>query len=182
VKPLASEDAIVPEPLAATPAQQQLPKRGRPAKPRSGKKPGVTTEDGVDKTTISKAARGRPRRVSTEQEREPDMNGHISRRHHNEDLFPTENTRKKGRLSKSKTVETNGVLSSEPTNAVGTSKIALPFTDTPVIRRNKEMREGRGKTQRRSSLGMRGRRASSLIESGVSNGAQIDYSITISLI
>jgi kinetochore protein Mis13/DSN1 len=35
------------------------------------------------------------------------------------------------------------------------------------------MREGRGRTQRRSSLGMRGRRASSLIESGVSNGGQI---------
>ncbi|KAN0083260.1 Mis12-Mtw1 protein family domain containing protein [Elaphomyces granulatus] len=167
VKPLVSEDAIAPEPLVATPIQQQLPKKGRPARTRSGKKPGVTTEDGVDKTTISKAARGRPRRVSTEQE--PDINGHILRRHHNEDSFATENTRKKGRLSKSKTAETNGFLPSEPTNAVGTSKIALPFTDTPVIRRNKEMREGRGRTQRRSSLGMRGRRASSLIESGVSN-------------
>ena len=47
--------------------------------------------------------------------------------------------------------------------------IALPTSDTPVINRNKEMRRkgaaaaGGG---RRSSLGMRGRRASSLIESG----------------
>ena len=51
------------------------------------------------------------------------------------------------------------------------TKIALPFADTPVIRRNKAMREGRGsKGERRSSLGMRGRRASSLIDSGTSNG------------
>ncbi len=45
------------------------------------------------------------------------------------------------------------------------TKIALPFADTPIIRRNKEMRDNR-----RSSLGMRGRRASSLIDSGKSNG------------
>ncbi|KAI0392091.1 hypothetical protein F5Y17DRAFT_380315 [Xylariaceae sp. FL0594] len=43
-------------------------------------------------------------------------------------------------------------------------KIALPFSDTPVINRNKEMRKKTG--NRRSSVGMRGRRASSLIESG----------------
>lgn len=51
------------------------------------------------------------------------------------------------------------------------TKIALPFADTPVIKRNKEMRENKGKKgERRSSLSLRGRRASSLIESGNSNG------------
>jgi kinetochore protein Mis13/DSN1 len=49
------------------------------------------------------------------------------------------------------------------------TKIALPFADTPVIRRNKEMRENKS-GQRRSSLSSRGRRASSLIETGNSNG------------
>lgn len=49
------------------------------------------------------------------------------------------------------------------------TKIALPFADTPVIRRNKEMRQTKSK-HRRSSTGLRGRRASSLIESGTSNG------------
>jgi kinetochore protein Mis13/DSN1 len=50
--------------------------------------------------------------------------------------------------------------------------IALPFADTPVIKRNKEMRaaQSRTSTHRRSSAGTRGRRASSLIESGTSNG------------
>lgn len=49
-------------------------------------------------------------------------------------------------------------------------RIMLPFADTPVITRNKEMRKGSKDGHRRSSSGMRGRRASSLIESGMSNG------------
>ncbi|KAI9757661.1 MAG: hypothetical protein M1815_000308 [Lichina confinis] len=47
-----------------------------------------------------------------------------------------------------------------------TQKIALPFSDTPVIKRNKEFRQRASKGHRRSSTGLRGRRASSLIESG----------------
>jgi kinetochore protein Mis13/DSN1 len=43
--------------------------------------------------------------------------------------------------------------------------ISLPFSDTPIINRNKELRK-KGNATRRSSMGMRGRRASSLIENG----------------
>lgn len=54
------------------------------------------------------------------------------------------------------------------------TKIALPFADTPVIRKNRAMRERKsGKGERRSSLGLRGRRASSLIDTGNSNGKHI---------
>lgn len=49
-------------------------------------------------------------------------------------------------------------------------RIMLPFADTPVITRNKEMRKGNKDGHRRSSTGLRGRRASSLIDSGQSNG------------
>ncbi|KAF2838087.1 hypothetical protein M501DRAFT_936475 [Patellaria atrata CBS 101060] len=51
------------------------------------------------------------------------------------------------------------------------AKIPLPFADTPVQKRNKAMRQGAAvdSGHRRSSTGMRGRRASSLIESGSSN-------------
>ncbi|KAG8526708.1 uncharacterized protein KY384_008137 [Bacidia gigantensis] len=49
------------------------------------------------------------------------------------------------------------------------TKIALPFADTPIIRRNKQMRRDASSGSRRSSLGMRGRRASSLIDTGKSN-------------
>lgn len=48
-------------------------------------------------------------------------------------------------------------------------RIMLPFADTPVINRNKEMRKGSKDGHRRSSTGLRGRRASSLIDSGMSN-------------
>ncbi|KAL2264757.1 hypothetical protein VTJ83DRAFT_7267 [Remersonia thermophila] len=47
--------------------------------------------------------------------------------------------------------------------------IPLPFSDTPIINRNKEFRKKGGASgSRRSSLGMRGRRASSLIDNGQS--------------
>lgn len=50
--------------------------------------------------------------------------------------------------------------------AAESKTIALPFSDTPVMNRNKEMRRKTG--GRRSSLAMRGRRASSLIDNGQS--------------
>ncbi|RDW62597.1 hypothetical protein BP5796_10899 [Coleophoma crateriformis] len=56
----------------------------------------------------------------------------------------------------------------EPTIDTGSTQstlISLPCSDTPVINRNKELRK-KGGGQRRSSLGMRGRRASSLIDNG----------------
>ena len=59
----------------------------------------------------------------------------------------------------------------------GATKIALPFADTPIIRRDKEMRKGSSQGHRRSSAGMRGRRASSLIDSGASNGAVFHFTI-----
>ncbi|KAG5945256.1 hypothetical protein E4U60_005375 [Claviceps pazoutovae] len=53
-----------------------------------------------------------------------------------------------------------------PRRPVESSKISLPMNDTPIINRNKEMRKKGGKSNRRSSLGSRGRRASSLIDNG----------------
>ncbi|KPA38499.1 kinetochore protein mis13 [Fusarium langsethiae] len=44
--------------------------------------------------------------------------------------------------------------------------ISLPMSDTPIIKRNKEMRKKGSNSNRRSSLSNRGRRASSLIEDG----------------
>lgn len=57
------------------------------------------------------------------------------------------------------------IFDSPPPEEVVQSKITLPMSDTPIINRNKEMRK-KGTGDRRSSLGSRGRRASSLIESG----------------
>jgi kinetochore protein Mis13/DSN1 len=55
----------------------------------------------------------------------------------------------------------------------GPAKIPLPFGETPVLRRNKEMRKLSAERSRRSSSGMRGRRASSLIDTGNSLGTLI---------
>jgi outer membrane biosynthesis protein TonB len=57
----------------------------------------------------------------------------------------------------------------------GPAKIPLPFGETPVLRRNKEMRKLSAEKSRRSSSGMRGRRASSLIEAGNSRGTWIFF-------
>lgn len=60
-----------------------------------------------------------------------------------------------------------------------TARIALPFADTPVIKRNKEMRKASADMaaksasaggSRRTSSGMRGKRASSLMEEGKGSG------------
>ncbi|KAF2153918.1 hypothetical protein K461DRAFT_118668 [Myriangium duriaei CBS 260.36] len=48
------------------------------------------------------------------------------------------------------------------------TKIGLVFSETPVIRRNKAMRQTSRDSNRRSSAGLRGKRASSLIDAGTS--------------
>lgn len=47
------------------------------------------------------------------------------------------------------------------------TKVVLPVSDTPIIRRNQQLRQKGGQGNRRSSVGMRGRRASSLMDTGV---------------
>lgn len=79
------------------------------------------------------------------------------------------------RVAKKRKVEQNQVPEPHAEDTVreqhSATRIALPFADTPVIKRNKEMRENKSKKgERRSSLSLRGRRASSLIDSGSSNG------------
>jgi kinetochore protein Mis13/DSN1 len=80
--------------------------------------------------------------------------------------FPEVESRTIRGTSKEQQLQVNKVRSKGTT-------IALPFADTPVIKRNKEMRAAGGRnssSNRRSSSGLRGRRASSLIDSGTSNG------------
>ena len=90
-----------------------------------------------------------------------------SRRISGEDAQPDGSPQKRRRKDNVDPVKPRG----QTPEVQAATKITLPFADTPVIRRNKAMREGRGsKGERRSSLGLRGRRASSLIDSGTSNG------------
>lgn len=130
-----------PKPAAALPSNDDVAPRRRRSARLSGDKEPIIPGDPVKR---------RPGRPSKEPQPEP-QSAHIEIEH-----FPQSGVRGL-RVSKSRD---------------GT-KIALPFSDTPVIKRNKEMRAAQNKgssSHRRSSAGSRGKRASSLIESGTSNG------------
>lgn len=159
----ASDNVATEEPVVHS------PRRGRPPKSHAAQSAEDAMVDNVGASIKkTKATRGRPKRVSVELQAE--VPGRQSRKRDEEPPFPIEKPAKKGRPAKANAPVDVNFRSPEPSQSA-TSKIALPVADTPVIRRNKEMREGRGgKGQRRNSLGMRGRRASSLIDSGASNG------------
>lgn len=147
------------------PRQSSPPRRGRPKKQAQGK-----FEDVVEERP-KRSTRGNPK-TSVEPEPQPqpqpDNAQRSSRKRDQPDAVPADKKRRKGRPSKSKADDRNGFVSPEQQG----TKITLPMADTPVMQRNKEMRTAAKseKGNRRSSLGMRGRRASSLIDSGASNG------------
>ncbi|EME89203.1 uncharacterized protein MYCFIDRAFT_185585 [Pseudocercospora fijiensis CIRAD86] len=64
------------------------------------------------------------------------------------------------------TIEKNRKAGNDGGEEAKVMRIMLPFADTPVQRRNKEMRKGSGENGRRSSAGLRGKRASSVIDEG----------------
>ncbi|KKK26365.1 hypothetical protein ARAM_007066 [Aspergillus rambellii] len=175
-----SKDVIPESPIPApeNQARQQSPRRGRPPKKRSEEQKSESVT--VSKQTAAEGTGKRQKRGSTkstapeaeaeaEPEPQPERSTRSTRKRESGEHVPTERKRKKGRPSKSHEEKTNGFVSPEPQHT-GTSTIALPLADTPVIQRNKEMRGAKSaKGNRRSSLGMRGRRASSLIDSGASN-------------
>lgn len=141
----------VPNPPPEKQPQQTAPRRGRPSKRQTQEHVSADPEPQLQ--------------TSAEYIQRP------AQQRDQPDAVPAEKKSKKGRPSKSKTKERNGFVSPEPADP-GTAKITLPMADTPVIQRNKDMRTAAKseKGNRRSSLGRRGRRASSLIDSGASNG------------
>lgn len=167
-----STDAIPKlDPTTENSGPQASPKRGRPRK-----KPLGTGNDGTADARgqspdvgVKKSTRGHAKATFTERDATLES-PRRTRKHDQPETLSVEKKRKKGRPAKAKPEERNGYVSPEQEHS-GTAKIALPMADTPVIQRNKEMRTKKSeKGSRRSSLTMRGRRASSLIDSGASNG------------
>ncbi|KAJ5549419.1 hypothetical protein N7513_006653 [Penicillium frequentans] len=148
---------------------KSTPRRGRPPKKRPAEDESASAVPTNGKSTELPTRRG-TRKVAKTGNSEPEQPVNSTRslrNHESPSNAPTEKKGKRGRPGRPRTSDTNGFKSPEPT--AGT-KVALPLADTPVIQRNKELRGTKsGKGQRRSSLGMRGRRASSLIDSGASN-------------
>ncbi|KAJ5818116.1 hypothetical protein N7474_003707 [Penicillium riverlandense] len=138
------------------------PKRGRPPKKRTEEGTAVPMK-GTTTEIPTRPTRGTAKAPSAEPE-SPSSNARSTRsRDTAAEAQPAK--KKKGRPAKTQASETNG-FKSPPAG----TKVALPLADTPVIQRNKELRGTKGnKGRRRSSLQMRGRRASSLIDSGASN-------------
>ncbi|KAE8366142.1 Mis12-Mtw1 protein family-domain-containing protein [Aspergillus caelatus] len=175
-KPTVESIPEIPQP--EVPAPKPSPRRGRPPK----KRPAEKSENGVASKKSSESSNRQTRSTAKPSLPEPETQPasatrttRTTRRQDNGETAPVEKKRKKGRPSKSHDDQQNGFVSPEPQQA-GTSKITLPMADTPVIQRNKELRGAAksGKGNRRSSLGMRGRRASSLIDSGASNALPHD--------
>lgn len=144
------------------------------------RKPGSAVEEDAAPKTVQKKTRGklpsspeenaapktarRAKRTFQEvQSPSPHKAAH-AKSHQNRDRSPSPGFRPVT-VKKSRTAQSNA-----PEEEEKTMKIALPFADTPIIKRNKEMRKNSAESNRRSSSGMRGRRASSLIDEGRGNG------------
>ncbi|KAL4907915.1 Mis12-Mtw1 protein family-domain-containing protein [Aspergillus multicolor] len=177
-------------------APQPSPRRGRPPKKRVEEKASEVAEPKkASEETGKRRTRGRVKQAPAPgPEPEPEPTPEVEpqpqprtegskrsprKRDEGEQVqtqqVPIEKKRKKGRPSKSHEEQRNGFVSPEQPPAATATTIALPVADTPVIQRNREMRGKKsGKGGRRSSLSMRGRRASSLIDSGASNALPHD--------
>lgn len=196
-----SEPKTMPSPVPEEPVHPS-PRRGRPPKKRVEEKKTEIAEEpkkqaeGTGKRRTRGAAKNSVDPVEPAPEPEPQAQPEpqqqratrSTRKHDQVETVPLEKKRRKGRPSNSKTdalqqqqqqpqpqpQPRNGFVSPEPQQSGTATTIALPLADTPVIQRNKEMRGKKSVKggNRRSSLGMRGRRASSLIDSGASNGGQ----------
>ncbi|KAL3453260.1 Mis12-Mtw1 protein family-domain-containing protein [Aspergillus insuetus] len=163
-------------PAPEEPAPQPSPRRGRPPKKRVEEKLNGVAEPKKSSTEGTGTGKRQTRggaKTAPEPESQPERSTRSTRKRDEVEQVQVEKIpvekRKKGRPSKSQEEKRNGFVSPEPPQA-GTSTITLPVADTPVIQRNREMRGKKSsKGSRRSSLSMRGRRASSLIDSGASN-------------
>ncbi|KAL5365001.1 Mis12-Mtw1 protein family-domain-containing protein [Aspergillus floccosus] len=169
------KSSVEPVPEVHWPAEDTAPKpsprRGRPPKKRA-EEPELAAESKTKlaETASKKQSRGTGKVAASEPEPEPSTDTRSTRKRDHPESISVEKKRKKGRPRTSNANDhRNGYVSPEPQSTTAT--IALPMADTPVIQRNKDMRGAAkgSKGNRRSSLGMRGRRASSLIDSGASN-------------
>ncbi|KAI1274529.1 Mis12-Mtw1 protein family-domain-containing protein [Xylaria sp. FL0933] len=173
------EDELAPAPAPAPkPALKPAARRGRPPKKKEDREepppPPKPTPPKAAPTRVSKRKLSQTQAPSDDTPPPQKTTRHRTTRSSIERMDPVP-TKAISNASKSRRIEEEPEIEavSTPTDidkvqrleeVSGAKKIALPFSDTPIINRNKEMRKKTG--NRRSSVGMRGRRASSLINSG----------------
>ncbi|KAI0012598.1 Mis12-Mtw1 protein family-domain-containing protein [Xylariaceae sp. FL0662B] len=162
------QPAPIPEDEPA-PAPAPAPRKGRP--PKQNKDREAPPQPAPKRTSKRRSAQ-----ITAQQDETPPPQRNTRQRTRNSlEKMEKESTRATNGVPGKQRVEAPPEAAAQSTpvevqrgkgrdNASESKKIALPFSDTPIINRNKEMRRKTG--GRRSSLGMRGRRASSLIEHG----------------
>ncbi|RAL01863.1 Mis12-Mtw1 family protein [Aspergillus ibericus CBS 121593] len=194
-----SESKKAPSPVPEEPPQPSPRRGRPPKKRVEEKKsePVVEPKNKQTEGTGKRKTRGAAKAAATQVEQEPQLEPQpepqpqpeptkrptrSTRKPGQAEVVPLEKKRRKGRPSNSRSdaqqqhpppqpQPVNGFVSPELQQSGTATTIALPLADTPVIQRNREMRGKKSVKggNRRSSLGMRGRRASSLIDSGASN-------------
>ncbi|KAK2808662.1 hypothetical protein FQN50_004526 [Emmonsiellopsis sp. PD_5] len=182
-KPATIDENTAPAPMTDDITQSQQPRKqkgkGRPPKTAEGQRAvSFETPNGKLPTRPQRRTSKRPAEDEPAATTATQKSSRSRRKSDDAEPAPIVVPKKRG-ASKAKQTEESQTWQEEEqggeTPVANTQKIALPFADTPVIRRNKEMRKEKSqKGQRRSSLGLRGRRASSLIESGASNALPHD--------
>jgi kinetochore protein Mis13/DSN1 len=159
-----------PEPLSAPAPAPSTAKRGR--KPKEQPR-----ERDNEKMATAKNARGRKMSFSTPKADNDTLVVPKKRKATRSSTGIGQNGDSSTNISRGEpgdydTIDMVGNSSVEETNksiadqSKQSTVVSLPFSDTPIINRNKELRKKGGNGARRSSLGLRGRRASSLIENG----------------
>ncbi|KAK3070000.1 hypothetical protein LTR53_011193 [Teratosphaeriaceae sp. CCFEE 6253] len=159
-----SKDAplLPPAPAPApVPSENAAPK---PAQKKTRRRFPTTPEREAAEKPIRRSKRLSDENVSSEPIVSPFKSAH-AQSHANVERSPSTDKARPITVEKKRK---RGVNGSEEEEKI--MRIALPFQDTPVIRRNKEMRKSTAGRQRRSSSGMRGQRASSLMDDGRGSG------------
>jgi kinetochore protein Mis13/DSN1 len=157
----AQEPSIEPEPAAPATVAEVAPK----TRQRKNVRQFPTTPERTAATkTVRKSKRLSDEHVSSSPSRPAHAKSHAKQDRSPSPIFRPVTVDKKRRR------QAGGAEEEEKT-----MRIALPFADTPVIKRNKEMRKASADTSRRSSSGMRGKRASSLIDEGRGNGESTSH-------
>ena len=156
-------------------ADKTSPVKPPPAPPAEEPEPKATTKKPRKRfpTTPEREAAEKPARRSKRlsDENEPDKGASPHKAAHAKSHKNHERSLSPPQITRPVTVEKKRRRGQDGVEEEKIMRIQLPFADTPVIKRNKEMRKASAENgQRRSSSGMRGRRASSLIDEGRGNG------------
>ncbi|KAM3418266.1 hypothetical protein BST61_g4267 [Cercospora zeina] len=172
----ANQDAVAHSNLEAAPAAESAPEAEK-------EQPAPAVEEPAPKTTQKKPRRRFPttperelaekptlrsKRLSDENSAEPAAQPSPHRRAHAQSHENADRSPSPGR-GRPLTQEKKRKQPTEGRRETRVMQIALPFADTPIQRRNKEMRKTSAEGHRRSSTGMRGKRASSVIDEGRGN-------------